>query len=409
MKSQKRWLNAFFAWIHNEIDASSLEAYQRAGNVVFNLVLEVEVQRVQDISVWDTPTHYQIQNLCLWNAYVLQTLGDQLLNAEYRLHPKTEGFAPPLTAKQIETFYLPVESWLNHAYQAKENAIYTLKDLGVAVPAVFPTWLTLQEMLKHRSNKKEVARYLEGLLNAAITLSLHIDALFKQIDLSSKDDTKETVHKLQQLHANAKTTLEYVIQLWGNELTESLHGQIELSLRRVIHTLWPLGQLLAMPSLVDKINIQQWTQTAKTTASPSSRPLAFSQQAAAPVNSVASLTTNDHLWSLSAELIRKQKQQDAYAISLLTTMWKNDSQPQLALQIQYIIQQALAKGYIAYATHQQLPYFKQCPWSAIYITKRPIMIAGDPLRVHQLFTYVCDADRVDDFEPKSFGNRILRL
>lgn len=404
MSTQKSWINAFFAWMHNEIDASSLEAYQRAGNVVFDLVLETEVQKQHGLSMWHAPINTQIQNLCLWNALVLQTLGDQLLNADYRLNPKTVGYVPPATAKQIENFYHPVETWLNHAYQAQKNTSYTLKELGVSVPAVLPTWLTLQEMLNHRSKKQEVTRYLEGLLSAAKTLALHIDMQFQQVDLNSTDDHKTTAHKLQQLYANISTTLEYVIQLWGNELAEGLHDKIEQGIRRLINTLWLLGQLLAMPSLVDKINIQQWTQANKAIETPSPT---TSPQAASVISPVPS--THKHLWALTANAARTHKQHDAYAISLLTTMWNNDPQPQRTLHLQHTIQQALAQGYIEYATHQQMPYFKQCPWSAIYVTKRPLVIAGDPLRAQQVFTYACDADRAHETEPKSFGNRILRL
>jgi hypothetical protein len=56
------------ARLQGEVPADTLEAYRRA---------------------------------CSWNAFLLQTLGDQFLDADYRANPASVGFVPPVTAEQV--------------------------------------------------------------------------------------------------------------------------------------------------------------------------------------------------------------------------------------------------------------------------------------------------------------------
>ena len=44
-----------------------------------------------------------------WNAFFLQTMGDNLLSADYDADPKTLGYVPKITAEQALAFYNPVE------------------------------------------------------------------------------------------------------------------------------------------------------------------------------------------------------------------------------------------------------------------------------------------------------------
>ena len=50
----------------------------------------------------------QAEFACTWNAFVLQTLGNAFLDADYRDNPATVGFVPPITADQVLRFYSPV-------------------------------------------------------------------------------------------------------------------------------------------------------------------------------------------------------------------------------------------------------------------------------------------------------------
>lgn len=86
---------------------------------------------------WTMPPAKQAELLCTWNAFVLQTLGNAFLDADYRDNPATVGFVPPITADQVLRFYTPVEGWLTRAQQAHADPNFRL---DVAVPADVPAW-----------------------------------------------------------------------------------------------------------------------------------------------------------------------------------------------------------------------------------------------------------------------------
>ena len=69
MNQQHSIFRFAIAWLHDEVDASDLEAYQRAGNIVFERLTEGQLLYQQLLSQgldrWTLPTHYQLQQLCL--------------------------------------------------------------------------------------------------------------------------------------------------------------------------------------------------------------------------------------------------------------------------------------------------------------------------------------------------------
>ena len=391
--NNKSWLSGVFAWWHDEVDASDLEAYQRAGNIVFERLTEGQLLYQQLLSQgldrWTLPTHYQLQQLCLWNAFVLQTLGDQLLQTDYRFKPLTIGYVPALVAKQTQYFYQPIETWLNKAQQAQHNPLYNNHSINTELPSLLPTWLTFAEIFPKDKDTKSRLYYLEGLLAAAKTIVLALDQRMSEVQFDEKHiaDT----HKFQQLHHQINHCLEYTIQLWGEQLTISLMPTVEQNLRRVVLQSYLLGQTLAMPSLVDKISSR---------TIPSNQPTDNP-----PTHQYDALD----IWCLTAASAKQQKISRLSEQQLLKTMWQQDQNQRYTLAINQFLKQALAKGDIAYAQYQNSDFFNQCPWSPIFVSQRPIVIAGDPLRANQLFTYVCNVDGVNELLPRNFGNRILRL
>jgi len=127
--------------LQGEISADTLEAYRRASLSVFDLLDQMEQERMslaaEGKSPWTIPSARQTALVCTWNAFVLQTLGNAFLDADYRDNPPTAGFVPPITADQVMRFYSPVESWLTRAQEALANPDY---QLDVAIPVELPAW-----------------------------------------------------------------------------------------------------------------------------------------------------------------------------------------------------------------------------------------------------------------------------
>lgn len=141
MPTQPTLWNRFCAKVTGEVSADTLEAYRRASLAVYDALrhLDLHRERARDDgkSAWDMGPAAKAETLCAWNAFVLQTLGDRFLEADYQGDPHTKGFVPPITADQILAFYTPVEGWLNRAQQAHLNPDYKL---DMPVPSQLPAW-----------------------------------------------------------------------------------------------------------------------------------------------------------------------------------------------------------------------------------------------------------------------------
>jgi hypothetical protein len=132
------------AAMHGEIAATTIEAYRRAGAAAYQDMLDAEQLRVSlasyGDSLWTARPHQASQLLCAWNAFALQTLGDQLVEADYQADSRTIGYLPPVTAEQAAAFLGEVEHWSAQARRAASDETYDVT-AEIAVPAPLPEWV----------------------------------------------------------------------------------------------------------------------------------------------------------------------------------------------------------------------------------------------------------------------------
>lgn len=141
MTNQPGFFGKLLAIVQGEVSAEMLDAYRRASNSIHDLLHQVESQRldrkIQGLNPWTVPPALQAQLLCTWNAFALQTLGNEFLEADYQANPATVGYVPPKTVEQVLAFYTQVEGWLSRVRQAQSNPNYVL---DVRIPAELPSW-----------------------------------------------------------------------------------------------------------------------------------------------------------------------------------------------------------------------------------------------------------------------------
>src|SRR5690348_307039 len=93
------------ASLARERDAALLEALRSAGKIAYDELLAAEKTREEltaaGVALWDAPPAVGSQLLAAWNAFVLQTLGEQFLDADYTANPRTVGFVPAVTFDQV--------------------------------------------------------------------------------------------------------------------------------------------------------------------------------------------------------------------------------------------------------------------------------------------------------------------
>src|SRR5687767_13442154 len=89
-----------------EVEAGTLEAFRRAGSVVYSEFYDGERLREALVAagenVWVVEPAVAARWLCGWNAFVAQTIGENLMEADYADDPRTSGYLPSSTYEQVE-------------------------------------------------------------------------------------------------------------------------------------------------------------------------------------------------------------------------------------------------------------------------------------------------------------------
>ena len=363
------------AAMHGEVSIDALLAYRRAGNTVYDMLKHVEDKRLElkinGVDPWDVEQATQAELLCAWNAFILQTLGDQFLDADEHADPATAGFVPPVTAEQVMRFYHEVEPWLSRARQAHENTSYRL---DVHVPATLPPWVEVEPC---------PGPHLDALLATAQAVRNQAEAALGVFVEAAKPEHQSGTQRVRQLMAAAASKTDYAQQLWSGHVSQQLHEQIERGAKEAMESYYQIGQILAMPTLLD---------------APAQPVIAATTAAVRPGPGQSGFDP----WCLTDPYTRATWQRDRRARDAIANLWRYDPDPRRTIAIQAAIDAALERGDIGYATDgrgEPLGNYFCCPWSAIYVAKRPVTLADRRLRPLQEFTYDVSAEGVLQGEP----------
>ena len=381
MAEQPTVWGRLLALIEGEVSAETLEAYRRAGRAVYDLLEQVEEQRLKakigGVHPWSVGLATQALFLAAWNAFALQTLGDELLDADYRANPSTVGYVPAVTAEQILACYQQVESWLSRAHEARSNSDYRL---DVTLPADLPPWVEVEPCPR---------AHLEAMLAAAGSLRSHAEAALATFeDEATPSDRRTSIQRTRQLLAEANAKALYAERLWAPDTSQPLHEQIERLLKEALERYFHLGQLLAKPDLIDRYDQRIVPPTIGSVPSrtrlPAPGDLGFDP------------------WALTDPATRADWKRDREAREAIDALWTYDPDPRRTLEVQAEIDAALGRGDIGYATTRtgaRLGNYYCCPWSAIYLSKRPVTIGGKDIRPLQQFTFDVSAEEMGEGGP----------
>ncbi|GAB3886954.1 hypothetical protein GCM10029964_052090 [Kibdelosporangium lantanae] len=358
------------AKLGGEQDATILEALRQAGRSVYHELVVAEKLRAELVgtgaTIWTAPTAVSSQLLATWNAYVLQSLGEQLLDADYTANPSTVGYVPTVIFDQVSSWFGGVESWLSLARQARHNPDYDLTAV-LALPAPLPPWAEVEPC---------PPEHLWAIL-AAIPPVRH-QAEVAVHALEGPDLTKQqqkAVNRLKQMAAEAGAALDYALGLRSARHDARLHELIENNLKSAMEIWFTIGQLAAAPALIERY-------------------LPRRAPARPDLNRLPG-GNRFNPWCLTDPVTLGRWQRDSRAKQAISEMWQYDPDPAATLAIKDEIDAALAAGDIAHMRiHGGGTCYYECPWPALYEVRRPVRIAGRQLHVMQQFTFRVSADEV---------------
>ncbi|HYR07766.1 MAG TPA: hypothetical protein VEQ60_08350 [Longimicrobium sp.] len=380
MAEKPRLWTRMVAWVQDEVPATELEAYRRASLQVFEVMDLAEAKRLESaaagLNPWTVPPALRAELLCAWNAFVLQTLGNEMLDADYDAHPATVGYVPPPVARQALAFYQQVEPWLDRARQADANPRYQLR---AQVPAMLPPW---EESARHRPSQ------LPGLLRAMRSVAAHAEAAMAFLPQVAPHDAEAQLNRIRQLHASAESKARYALDLQGAGDARGMDARVEPYVRDAIELFYTLGQLVAEPALA---------------ADPDSLPPGHADL---PPRAVTALPGEPGFdtWCLTDRGAANELQDNERAQRALKKMWAEDPDPARTLAVQAEIRNAFERGLIAYAYEgdERVGYFHCCPWGPVFMAVQPLALAGTRLSSRQRFVY--DVGALGD---DAFRRRIL--
>jgi hypothetical protein len=352
------------AAIGGERDAAFLEALRAAGRVAYDELMVAEKIRAQGASPWAVSAAVGSQNLATWNAFVLQTLGETFLDADYAAKPGTVGFVPPVTYDQAARWFAAVEGWVSRARQARVNPDYDISR-ELALPAGLPPWAEVDPC---------PPEHLSALLAAVPPIREHVDVAIYALERRGVPDRRRAaVNRLKQMAVEAAAATDYAVGLRTRRHDPTLHELIENNLKRALELWYHAGQLAAMPQLLDSYRGLR----------PAARPDMSSLPGGARFDP----------WCLTDPATRPRWQRDPRAVQAITEMWQWDPDPAATIALRAEIDIALAAGdVVTVPAPRNGTCFYECPWSAIYEARRPVRIGGRPLRVLQQFTLEAAAD-----------------
>ena len=356
-----------YARLQGEIPATTLEAYRRASLPVFEVMDLVEARRLEcateGLNPWTVPPATRAEFLCAWNAFVLQTLGNDLLDADYDASPATVGYVPHATAHQVLAFYDQVEEWLDRARQAHASPDYRL---DVQVPADLPPWTPLEPA---------PPSHVTGLLRAMRSVSDHAASAVSFLPETAPDGEEQQaqLNRIRQIQASAESKARYALDLHGTRLTAEISERLEPYARDAIELFYTLGQLVADPWLAVR---------------PAPPELPASVPAAPPSGALPGENGFDE-WCLTDPQAVSRLRQDARARRALKRMWKQDPDPQRTLAVHTELRAAFDEGHITFASTgaERVGWFHACPWSPVYVANHVVTIGGERLKPMQRFVF----------------------
>jgi len=182
----------------------------------------------------------QYARLCAWNAFALQATADHLLDADTDADPGTVGYVPRATLGFARACYDEVPDWLSLARGIRSDPD---PRLATRLPARLTPW---------EHDEPTHASELRGLRDAFETLQARTET---KVNALSGTDRARAEHR--HLCAQMQGDADYAegVGLRGAGPVE--RGEARAHLLRALQHAFTLGQILALPTLVEVVRVAE--------------------------------------------------------------------------------------------------------------------------------------------------------
>jgi hypothetical protein len=229
-----RWLRST---LRGEQSAAGLEARRRAGGIAYALVEEADELESRDRGA-------QLFRLCAWNAYAFQTIVDVLMDSDARTDPATAGYVPRSTLRFAGPCVDQVPEWIRYARMVESDPDLHLAD---RLPASLPEW---------HHDEPTTSGELVGLRTAYEALQPRVESSLQALAASGAADP-HVLAQMRGMLAEMTSAAEYAVALLRPGLGPVDRGEVRWRLLDALRQAVDLGQVLAMPSLLDVVQFRR--------------------------------------------------------------------------------------------------------------------------------------------------------
>lgn len=229
-----RWLRST---LRGEQSIAGIEARRRAGGIAYSLVEEADELESRDRGA-------QLFRVCAWNAYAFQTVVDTLMDSDARADPATAGYVPRSTLRFAGPCVDLVPQWIRYARMAQGDPELHLAD---RLPASLPEWL---------HDEPTTSGEILGLRTAYEALQPRVETTMQAL-AASGDADPHALAQMRRMLAEMTSAAEYAVALFRPGLGPVDRGEVRWRLLDALGQAIDLGQVLAMPSLLEVVQSQR--------------------------------------------------------------------------------------------------------------------------------------------------------
>jgi hypothetical protein len=221
-------LNWLRSALRGEVSVADLAARRAAGRAAYALFEEAQADAGADRAS-------RLFKACAWNAFALQTIVDTLLDVDTSVDPRTAGYVPRSTEAFVEDCLELVPIWLGQARVVRLDPGGTLR---AGLPAKLPPW---------RHDEPTRPSELLGLRAAYEELQPWVESELRSTEAPS--------HQASRLLIEMTTSFDYACSLAAQASSAADRGEARWRLLSALENAFVLGQLLAVPSLADVVDL----------------------------------------------------------------------------------------------------------------------------------------------------------
>ncbi len=342
--------------LRGEVPAAELEVLRAAGRGVYQVYLKAEQLQVELAGAGTHPflasTGQRTQLLCTWNAYVLQVLGEALIDGDYRASPITVGYLPPVTFEQAWACFVQVEPWLARCRRAADDPSYDLAD-DVELPVPLPAWIVVEDYPRN---------YLGALAHAAAEVGAHAAVALGAVLAAGRPPAGQAARlsAVQGMLATADSAVASVPPLLASSVGgEQLRELVARRLQDALEQYFEVGQRLCV-DVPEPVRVEPTR----------------------PVMLPAPGEPGFDIWCLTAPEVAARLVADRQAQQELHRLWRFDPDPGQTLLLQAQLLAAVRTGKVRRALDDRGSpgSMHACPWSPVYEVTRSVQLGGRQLR-----------------------------